>query len=155
MAITPALTDAAATLAERWIEATTAGQTPRERRTTGRLAALVSDPAGLELALRFVDRVARPQDVDVAARELAGLAAWTTSATFLGPVDRTLLTAGTRLAPVLPRLVVPAALLRLRQLVGHLVADAGPGLAGHIARARAEGFRLNLNLLGEAVLGEA
>ncbi|HWS56954.1 MAG TPA: proline dehydrogenase family protein, partial [Actinotalea sp.] len=153
--ISPALTGSAVRLAQEWIEATTAGQTARERRTTGRLAALVSDPAGLELALRFVDRVARPQDVGVAARELAGLARWTRSAGFLGPVDRTLLGLGTRLAPVLPGVVVPAAGIRLRQLVGHLVADAGPGLAGHIARARAEGFRLNLNLLGEAVLGEA
>jgi RHH-type proline utilization regulon transcriptional repressor/proline dehydrogenase/delta 1-pyrroline-5-carboxylate dehydrogenase len=38
--------------------------------------------------------------------------------------------------------------------VGHLVADAGPGLRGHLARTRAAGFALNVNLLGEAVLGE-
>lgn len=149
-------TGPAITLAEQWIEATTRDQTAEERRTTGRLAALVSDPAGLELAVRFVDRVARPQDVRVAARELAGLSRYTDAAAgFLGPVDRTLLGLGTRLAPLLPAVVVPAARLRLRQLVGHLVADAGPGLTGHIARARTEGFRLNLNLLGEAVLGES
>ncbi|RYV49841.1 proline dehydrogenase family protein [Pengzhenrongella frigida] len=154
---TPAvlLTDAAIALANRWVESTAAGETAREKRTTGRLAALVSDPAGLELAVRFVDRVARPQDVAVAARELAGLAAYTDAAgSFLGPVDRTLLGLGTRAAPLLPRVVVPAARIRLRQLIGHLVADAGSGLAAHIAAARAEGFRLNLNLLGEAVLGE-
>ncbi|MBX9246926.1 bifunctional proline dehydrogenase/L-glutamate gamma-semialdehyde dehydrogenase, partial [Actinotalea ferrariae] len=150
------LTDAAVALAERWVETTAAGQTARERRTTGRLAALVADPAGLELAVRFVDRVARPEDVHVAAHELAGLAELTSAAGgFLGPVDRALLAVGARVAPVLPHVVVPAARIRLRQLVGHLVADAGPGLGAHIARARAEGFRLNLNLLGEAVLGEA
>ena len=152
---TMSLTDAAIDLVNRWLETTAAGQTPREKRTTGRLAALVSDPAGLELAVRFVDRVARPQDVEVAGRELAALAAYTTAAgSFLGPVDRTLLGLGTRAAPLLPRVVVPAARFRLRQLIGHLVADAGGGLAAHIAAARAEGFRLNLNLLGEAVLGE-
>ncbi|WP_188037445.1 hypothetical protein, partial [Actinotalea sp. JY-7885] len=68
------LTDDAVRLAERWVAATAADQTASERRTTGRLAGLVSDPAGLELAVRFVDRVARPQDVRVAAAELAGLA---------------------------------------------------------------------------------
>ncbi len=155
MSITPSLVRSSVALAEQWIAATTAGQTPKERRTTGRLAALVSDQDGLELALRFVDRVARPEDVHVAAHELAGLRRWSSSATFLGPVDRTLLDLGTRLAPVLPLLVVPAARFRLRQLVGHLVADAGAGLGPHIEKARAEGFRLNLNLLGEAVLGEA
>ncbi|MCL3862832.1 bifunctional proline dehydrogenase/L-glutamate gamma-semialdehyde dehydrogenase [Actinotalea sp. K2] len=146
----------AADLADRWMAATAAGETARERRTTGRLAALVSDPAGLELAVRFVDRVARPQDTAVAAHELTGLAASADAAAgFLGPVDRTLLRLGTLVAPVLPQVVVPAARARLRQLVGHLVADAGPGLGAHLAAARADGFGLNLNLLGEAVLGEA
>src|SRR5690606_24283265 len=40
-------------------------------------------------------------------------------------------------------------------LVGHLVADAGRGLGPHLARTRAAGYALNVNLLGEAVLGEA
>src|SRR5690606_22480991 len=45
---------------------------------------------------------------------------------------------------------------RLRQLVGHLVVDArDPALARHLAGARRDGFRLNVNLLGEAVLGES
>ncbi|RMI00776.1 proline dehydrogenase family protein, partial [Cellulomonas triticagri] len=73
---------------------------------------------------------------------------------FLGAADRVLLGVGAKVAPLLPSAVVPAARIRLRQLVGHLVADAGPGLAPHIARAKRDGFRLNLNLLGEAVLGE-
>ena len=149
------LTVAALELAERWIAASAAGQTASEQRTTGRLAALVSDPAGLELAVRFIDRVARPEDERVAARELAALTPYASAARgFLGPVDRTLLTLGAPLAPLLPQAVVPAARLRLRQIVGHLVADAGDDLAVHIARAAADGFRLNLNLLGEAVLGE-
>ncbi|WP_448062817.1 proline dehydrogenase family protein [Cellulomonas hominis] len=151
----PDLTDAAVALAQRWVEATVADETPAERRSTGRLAALVSDPVGLELAVRFVDGVVRPQDRRVAARELVGLGARSTdAASFLGVTDRALLAVGARVAPYLPGVVVPAAQVRLRQLVGHLVADAGPGLARHIARARADGFRLNLNLLGEAVLGE-
>ena len=51
--------------------------------------------------------------------------------------------------------VIPIARARMRQLVGHLVADARPRrLAKHIARATADGHALNLNLLGEAVLGE-
>lgn len=139
-------------LARQWLSATEQGQTSRERRTTGRLADLVADPAGLELAVRFVDRVARPQDVRVAARELAELSA--SSAGFLGRADKAMLGLGSRVGPMLPSVVVPAARERLRSLVGHLVADDGAGLAKHLARTRADGFRLNLNLLGEAVLGE-
>ena len=77
---TPTLTESALALADRWVEATAAGETRTEKRTTGRLAALVSDPRGLELAVRFVDRVARPEDVHVAARELAGLTRFTEAA---------------------------------------------------------------------------
>ncbi len=141
-------------LADQWVAATAGGGSPAERRTTGRLAALVSDPAGLELALRFVDRVARPEDDRVAAAELRALGRSASGAHFVGLVDRTLLRLGGLAAPVAPHLVVPAARARLRQLVGHLVADTAD-LTGHIAAARADGFRLNLNLLGEAVLGEA
>ncbi|MBO3101445.1 proline dehydrogenase family protein [Cellulomonas fengjieae] len=147
------VTQDAVRLARAWLSATAQDQTARERRTTGRLAALVSDPAGLELAVRFVDRVARPQDVRVAATELADLTPGA-AASFLGPLDRVMLGVGARVAPVLPDIVVPAARQRLRSLVGHLVADDGRGLADHLAATRAEGFRLNLNLLGEAVLGE-
>ena len=146
------VTNDAVRLARQWLAATEHGQTSRERRTTGRLADLVADPAGLELAVRFVDRVARPQDVRVAARELAELRA--SSAGFLGRADKAMLGLGSRVGPMIPAVVVPAARERLRSLVGHLVADDGPGLAKHLKATRADGFRLNLNLLGEAVLGE-
>ncbi|MCF4120084.1 bifunctional proline dehydrogenase/L-glutamate gamma-semialdehyde dehydrogenase [Antribacter sp. KLBMP9083] len=158
------LADDAVALARRWIDATAAGDgaaagatdraTARARATAERLGALVSDPAGLELAVGFVDDVARPQDSRVAAKALARLGRDAGAASFLGPVDRTLFRAGALTARALPGLVVPAARARLKQLVGHLVADAGAGLGTHLARTRAEGYALNVNLLGEAVLGE-
>ena len=146
------LIDDAVALAQQWSAATVAGQTRAEKRTSGQLAALLKDKSGLDLAVRFVDRVARPDDLRVAATELGRIGR---GANFLSPVDRGLLRAGAIAAPLAPALVVPLARARLRQLVGHLVVDAtDPGLGKHLARARAEGFRLNINLLGEAVLGE-
>ncbi|MEN0128216.1 MAG: bifunctional proline dehydrogenase/L-glutamate gamma-semialdehyde dehydrogenase [Brevundimonas sp.] len=144
-------------LARWWLEAAADGTSSgraSERRTAARLGALVADPAGLELAVRFVDRVARPRDLRVAARELRALGRSAAGATFLSVLDRSMLTIGAGVAPIAPALVVPAARARLRSLVGHLIADAGPGLGPHLARMRAQGFRVNLNLLGEAVLGE-
>ncbi|MCP2264428.1 proline dehydrogenase family protein [Promicromonospora thailandica] len=123
-------------------------------RASAALGALVSDPAGLELAVGFVDDVARPQDTQVAAKALARLGKKAGAASFLSATDRALFRAGALAAPVLPGIVVPAARARLRQLVGHLVADAGSGLTAHLARTRAEGYTLNVNLLGEAVLGK-
>jgi RHH-type transcriptional regulator, proline utilization regulon repressor / proline dehydrogenase / delta 1-pyrroline-5-carboxylate dehydrogenase len=56
--------------ANRWSAASAGGSDAATRR----LASLVHDPDGVEFALRFVDRVARPDDDRVAARELARLA---------------------------------------------------------------------------------
>ncbi|MCK6209565.1 proline dehydrogenase family protein [Georgenia sp. EYE_87] len=149
-----ALVEDAVTLADEWLAATEAGQSDKERATSQQLAGLVGDPQGLDLAVRFVDRVARPEDSRVAAHELTGLSAG--AAGFLSTSDRALLAVGAKVAPLAPGVVVPLARKRLRQLVGHLVVDAhDPALAQHLVRARAEGFRLNINLLGEAVLGES
>ena len=149
-----AVVDDAVTLAEEWLAATEAGQDDAERATSAQLAGLVGDPRGLDLAVTFVDKVARPEDARVAAKELAGISAG--AAGFLGPTDRALLGVGAKVAKLAPGMVVPLARKRLRQLVGHLVVDAhDPALAEHLAKARQDGFRLNINLLGEAVLGEA
>ena len=51
---------------------------------------------------------------------------------------------------------MPLARRRLRSQVGHLVVDARPGpLQRHVRPLRDAGFALNLNMLGEAILGEA
>lgn len=142
--------DTAVALARRWAAAR--GDDPG----SARLAALVADPDGLDLAVRFVDRVVRPEDPHVAARELARLRRHPGGGTAaVGRVDRALLGAGALAAPLAPAVVVPLARARLRAMVGHLVADAGPGLGDHLAAIHGEGFRTNLNLLGEAVLGDA
>ena len=123
---------------------------------SARLAALMHDPSGVDFTLRFVDRVARPADDRAAGRALASIAGpGATLPGFLGVVDRALLRTGAVLAPRMPHVVVPFARRRLRALVGHLIVDAdGRHLSRHLATAREDGVRLNLNLLGEAVLGE-
>ena len=153
-AFAPFVEDAIA-LAERWSAAAHAGETRREAQTTGQLAALLSDHAGLDLAVFFVDRVARPEDNTVAATALNRITA-SDSASFLGTLDRSLLGLGARAAKIAPQVVVPAARARMKQMVGHLIVDArDPKLGKHLAAAREDGFRLNINLLGEAVLGES
>ncbi|WP_435203372.1 bifunctional proline dehydrogenase/L-glutamate gamma-semialdehyde dehydrogenase [Janibacter sp. GS2] len=144
----------AVTLAERWAAAAHAGETKAEAQTTGQLAALLSDHGGLDLAVFFVDRVARPEDDRVAANALSRIVA-SDASSFLGPLDRGLLGLGAYAARVAPTLVVPAARARMKQMVGHLLVDArDPKLGRRLAAARDDGFRLNINLLGEAVLGE-
>ncbi|MFC5938161.1 proline dehydrogenase family protein [Corynebacterium choanae] len=149
----------AITLARRWLDATGTGESKQEAKSTEQLAALVHDARGIDFTMSFVDRVARPEDNTVAARELARLASPFAGKSlipdFVGTVDKSLVTLGSIAAPLLPGVVMPIARKRLRQLVGHLVLDAdGKALNELLDRSAEQGFRLNLNLLGEAVLGE-
>ncbi|NNC12739.1 bifunctional proline dehydrogenase/L-glutamate gamma-semialdehyde dehydrogenase [Planctomonas sp. JC2975] len=128
-----------------------------------RLAGLLRDPRGLDFAVGFVDGVARPQDVYVAAKNLHALARRIPR--FLPWIHRAAIAVGGTIAPAIPWIVIPIARRVLRSMVGHLIVDATPARLGTaIARLRDGngvpggasdgGVRLNLNLLGEAVLGE-
>ncbi|HEY1105703.1 MAG TPA: proline dehydrogenase family protein, partial [Agromyces sp.] len=101
----------------------------------------------------FVDGVMRPEDLGVAGRNLAQVAKLTPK--FLPWYLKAAIRLGGVVAPVLPWVVIPIARRVLRAMVGHLVLDATPAKLGPaIAKLRESGNRLNLNLLGEAVLGE-
>ncbi len=76
---------------------------------------------------------------------------------FLPLPVRAAIRVGALLAPIAPWLVVPAARLALRRMVRHLVVDASETrLGAAISRIRGgnPNVRLNINLLGEAILGE-
>lgn len=150
------LVDDAVDLVAQWLELAREHETRSERTAVARLHALIDEPAGVEFAMQYVDRVARHSDNRLAAGELAAVVRHSDLPGFVGPVDRTLLRLGARLAPLAPGLVMPIARRRLRQLVGHLLVDADPAtLKRHMSRKRNEGVALNINILGEAVLGEA
>jgi RHH-type proline utilization regulon transcriptional repressor/proline dehydrogenase/delta 1-pyrroline-5-carboxylate dehydrogenase len=143
--------DDAVALARRWAhEASSAPSTG----SAHLLAQVLKDESGLAFTIGFVDRVVRPEDLGVAARNLSTLASQVPA--FLPWHMRTAVRLGGVMAPVLPGVVVPIARRVLRGMVGHLVADARPAkLGAAIASIRRDRTRLNLNLLGEAVLGDA
>ena len=139
-------------LVRAWIDPTRSSSR-RSDPAAERLAHLLQDPAGLDFTVGFVDRVVRPEDSRVAARNLRTLARRTPK--FLPYRQRLLLKLGAMFSFLVPGLVVRQARRTLPRLVGHLVIDARPVKLGKaIKRLRKDGDRLNLNLLGEAVLGE-
>lgn len=139
------------TLVRTWLEeAARLPVAPAARR----LADVLRDPAGLDFTVAFVDRVIRPEDVRVAADNLRGLAR--TVPGFLPAHLRLLVKLGALLAAIAPGIVIPVARRALRRMVGHLLVDATDKRLGRsIVRIRERGVRLNINLLGEAVLGKA
>ncbi|MCU1574210.1 MAG: L-proline dehydrogenase [Micrococcaceae bacterium] len=134
----------------RWLDV--AATIPAEA-AAKQLAGVLKDPHGLDFTVGFVDGVVRPEDLKVAAANLAALAPRVPG--FLPWYMRAAVRTGGAMAPALPQAVIPAARKVLREMVGHLIVDAtdaklGPAIAG----IRKDGIRLNVNLLGEAVLGE-
>ena len=138
-------------LVRAWIDPKRASR--RSDPAAERLAHLLQDPDGLDFTVGFVDRVVRPEDARVAARNLRSLAKNTPA--FLPMGQRLLLKLGAVVSFLMPGFVVSQARRTLRRLVGHLIVDARPAKLGKaITKLRSRGDRLNLNLLGEAVLGE-
>lgn len=143
-------TDHVVALVERWLaESANHPVDPAAQR----LAGVLKDPNGLAFTVGFVDGVMRPEDLGVAGRNLAEVAKLTPK--FLPAYLKGAIRLGGAMAPTFPWLVIPIARRVLRAMVGHLVLDATPAKLGPaIATLRESGNRLNLNLLGEAVLGE-
>jgi len=116
------------------------------------LSDLLRDPDGLEFALAFVDRVIRPEDPRAGAAELRRLAA--NPPAFLPPMLRRVVALGGTGSHLAPSAVIATARATMRKMVSHLILDARPRpLRRTIPALTADGTRLNLNLLGEAVLG--
>jgi RHH-type proline utilization regulon transcriptional repressor/proline dehydrogenase/delta 1-pyrroline-5-carboxylate dehydrogenase len=143
-------TDHVVALVERWL--TESSEYPVDP-AAQRLAGVLKDPNGLAFTVGFVDGVMRPEDLGVAGRNLAEVAKLTPR--FLPAYLKAAIRLGGAMAPAFPWVVIPIARRVLRAMVGHLVLDATPAKLGPaIEKLRESGNRLNLNLLGEAVLGE-
>ncbi|MDQ0615205.1 RHH-type proline utilization regulon transcriptional repressor/proline dehydrogenase/delta 1-pyrroline-5-carboxylate dehydrogenase [Microbacterium sp. W4I4] len=119
-----------------------------------RLAGVLRDPNGLDFTVGFVDGVVRPEDLKVAAAKLKELVPLTPA--FLPAIMRGAIGLGGATAGMLPGIVVPSARAVLRQMVRHLIVDArDEKLGAAIKHIRdTQGVNLNINLLGEAILGK-
>ncbi|GAB3602384.1 proline dehydrogenase family protein [Microbacterium aureliae] len=145
-----ALANNAVQLVQKWVRE--AAEYPADA-SAERLAGVLRDPNGLDFTVGFVDGVVRPEDLDAAARKLSELVALTPA--FLPLPLRAAIAAGGAFAKPLPGVVVPIARRVLRQMVSHLIIDASDTkLGASIAKLKRDGVRLNINLLGEAILGE-
>lgn len=117
------------------------------------LAGVLKDPNGLDFTVGFVDKVIRPEDDAIAGKNLAKVAPLAPA--FLPWYMKSAVSLGGKMAKTAAWPTVPLARQVLRHMVGHLVVDArdnklGPAIK-HLTKS---GNKLNINLLGEAVLGD-
>src|SRR6266404_4112571 len=143
-------------LAETLLREARAGQTHDERGRAERLARLMEDPAGKELTIALTDQAFRSRRPERIADQLHYLLERYGAPRFMEWWERIGLTVGGAMAHYLPSLVVPPIVNRLRHETESLILPGEDAdLRRYLAERRADGIRLNLNQLGEAILGEA
>ncbi|MGO3326711.1 proline dehydrogenase family protein [Gordonia sp. (in: high G+C Gram-positive bacteria)] len=136
----------------RWL--TEAGvHNARPHASARRLAAVLSDPKGLDFTVGFVDRVIGTEDTAAAGTALAEIVADAPAS--LSAFDRLQLRSGAALSRRIPKVVIPVARARMRAMVGHMIVDAREKpFTKAVKTLRAGDHHLNVNPLGEAVLGD-
>src|SRR5947208_9005278 len=143
-------------LAEALLREARAQQTPDERAQARKLARMMADPYGKELTLALADQASRSHGPEGIADQLAHLLERYGVPQYMDWWERVALLLGGAMAHYLPSLVVPPIVSRLRHETQNVIL---PGeeedLRRYLDERRRSGTRLNLNQLGEAILGEA
>ena len=143
-------------LAEALLREARAQQTPDEHAQARKLARMMADPHGKELTIALADQAFRSHRPERIADQLAHLLERYGVPQYMDWWERVALLLGGAMAHYLPSLVVPPIVNRLRQETQNVIL---PGeeedLRRYLEARRNAGLRLNLNQLGEAILGEA
>jgi RHH-type proline utilization regulon transcriptional repressor/proline dehydrogenase/delta 1-pyrroline-5-carboxylate dehydrogenase len=148
------LVDRAEVLAEQLLHAALAGTTRAERRRSRRLGRLLADADGRALLFGLTDEVLRIDDGARAARRLRSLVA-SGLPDSLGRFDRAGLRVAARAGHLAPRTLARLVRARVEAETRGVVLSSDPrDLSAHIARRTRAGIDCNINLLGEAILGD-
>lgn len=130
-------------------------QSAAERRNASTLGRMMDDPSGKNFTLAMVDQVFRSRKASGSARRWRRLLGSLGVPRFLPYSDRILMRLGAFGSRIAPGIVMKAIASRLRADSARVILPGEEkSLHRHLSRRAAEGFRINLNQLGEAVLGE-
>jgi RHH-type proline utilization regulon transcriptional repressor/proline dehydrogenase/delta 1-pyrroline-5-carboxylate dehydrogenase len=130
-------------------------QTPAERRQQAELDRMLQTPADKVTLVQLTDQAFRCRAATRTAEHLTHLLDVQGIPRFFSPLDRALLRGFQTFGGWLPGVAVPLVKEHMHQETANVVLPAETDLLAEHLRARsAEGVRMNLNLLGEAVLGE-
>ena len=149
------LADKAIKLAVMLLDGAQAEQTRGERARGAKIAAMMDDPQGKALTMVLSDQAFRSHNPARIADQVSYLLEKYGVPRYFAWWEQLGLHIGGVVGKVLPRIVVPAIVARLRAETKYVIL---PGeekpLQTYIHKRRQLGTRLNLNQLGEAILGE-
>ncbi|MGC3972311.1 MAG: proline dehydrogenase family protein [Pirellulales bacterium] len=147
--------DAAVRLAGTLQQRATELQTAAERRQQAELDRMLRTPADKATLVQLTDQAFRSQQAARTAEQFTHILDVQGIPRFFSPVDRALLRGFQTFGDWLPSVTVPLVKAHLRHETANVVLPAEPELLReHLQARREQGVRMNLNFLGEALLGE-
>lgn len=143
-------------LAESILKQANAGMRRHEKKQAEQLERMMDDPAGKAFTLALADRVFRPAAPARGAELFRYLLNGYGIPRYLSGMDRVAMKLGDRFSVQFPGIVMPMITSQLRKESSNVILPAEDGkLRPHLRRRRKAGIRMNINQLGEAILGES
>lgn len=146
-------TEAAIELAGLMLEEAHRTQTSSEKKQQKQLAALMNDPAGKAFTTAMTDQCFRSQNASRVANQLRYLIRQYGIPRYLSPLKRFGLWLFKYLGEIFANVSVPMVMKLLQKETAKVIVPEEK-MREHILQRRQEGVRLNLNHLGEAILGQ-
>lgn len=150
------LIDAAVDLARRLQLRATELQTPAERRQQAELDRMLQTATDKATLVQLTDQAFRPRSAARVADQFTHILDVQGVPRFFSPMDRALLHGFQTFGGWLPGVSVPMVKEHMQHETANVILPAEPEvLAEHLRQRTAQGVRMNVNFLGEAILSEA
>jgi RHH-type proline utilization regulon transcriptional repressor/proline dehydrogenase/delta 1-pyrroline-5-carboxylate dehydrogenase len=150
-----ALAREAVSLAAEWLETARDGMRHVERKQSAQLARMMHDPRGKALTFALADQVFRPPTPERSAERFRSLIDDYGVPEYLPALERVGMKMGAYASAVAPGVVMPLVTAKLRGESDSVILPGEDArLRPHLEERRRAGMKMNLNQLGEAILGE-
>ncbi len=130
-------------------------QTPEERKQQTELDRMIQNPSDKATLTAMTDQAFRSRSAARSADQLVHILDVQGVPRFFSPLERTLLHGFQSFGDYLPGVTIPMVKEKMRRETANVIIPAeSEVLCQHLAMRRQEGVRMNVNFLGEAILGE-
>lgn len=131
-------------------------QTPAEKRQQAELTRMLETPADKATLVQLTDQAFRPKSAARVADQFTHILDVQGVPRFFSPLDRAMLRGFQAFGDWLPSVSVPLVKEHMRHETANVILPAAHELlAKHLRQRTAQGVRMNVNFLGEAILSEA
>lgn len=149
------LADQAVDLAAEILKDASSVRTRSERYKSRKMARMMQDLRGKSLTLALADQVFRPPTCSRSASQFRFLLKEYGIPRYLPFHERVLMRLGAAFSSIAPGLIMPAVTAKMRAESSEVILPSEEArLEPHLHRRRKERTRMNINQLGEAILGE-